>query len=437
MLKNESINRSVALFNEAQLHIPCGVNSPVRAFGAVGGKPIYIREGHGAYLTDVDGKHYIDYVCSWGNLILGHADPRVVAAVQQATTKGLSFGACTEIEVTIAKKIKSLMPHIEKIRLVNSGTEATMSAIRLARGFTQRDKILKFTGCYHGHCDSLLVKIGTAGLTYGVPDSAGIPATVAAETLLAEYNNLEQVAAVFSAHGHDIAAIIVEPVAGNMGCVLPTADFLQGLRDLATRYASILIFDEVITGFRIALGGAQERFGVTPDLTTLGKIVGGGLPIGAFGGRADIMDCIAPQGRVYQAGTLSGNPVALAAGLATLECISERGFFAQLESSTLILVNALKKLAQQHRIPLCINQIGSMFSLFFTSLAEINDYQAVMSTQKEDFLHVFHVLLSEGVYTAPSPYEVSFLSTKHGPYEIEQTLLAFDKAFASLAASRG
>lgn len=423
---------SADLYAQAQQVIPNGVNSPVRAFGGVGGNPLFFKKGEGAYLVDADNKRYIDYVGSWGPLILGHAHPKVVRAVKKAIDNGLSFGASTEVEITLARKIIKLMPSIEKIRMVSSGTEACMSAIRLARGYTKRDKIIKFVGCYHGHADSLLVQAGSGGATFNIPNSAGVPQSFTEHTLLADFNNLEQVAKLYKEHGKDIAAIIVEPVAGNMGMVLPQPEFLQGLRDICNHHGSVLIFDEVMTGFRVALGGAQEHYKITPDLTTLAKVIGGGMPVGAFGGRADIMDCIAPQGDVYQAGTLSGNPIAMTAGLAQLELISEEGYFDRLASSTNILVEAIRELANKYDRPVYAPALGSMFCLFFTTQQEVTNFDEAKACDGERFKQFFHSLLGEGVYLAPSAFESAFVSSAHGPYEIEQTLIAMEHAFKSL-----
>ncbi len=426
------MTQSAELYARAINIIPGGVNSPVRAFGGVGGNPLFFKGGEGAYLTDVDHKRYIDYVGSWGPLILGHAHPSVVTAVKNAAENGLSFGASTEIEIKIAKKISTLMPSIEKIRMVNSGTEACMSAIRLARGYTKRNKIIKFIGCYHGHTDSLLVQAGSGGATFNVPNSAGVPQSFTEHTLLADFNDLSQVAKLYEEHGKDIAAIIVEPVAGNMGLVEPAPEFLQGLRDFCTHNGSVLIFDEVMTGFRVALGGAQERYGITPDLTTLAKVIGGGMPVGAFGGRANIMNHLAPDGDVYQAGTLSGNPVAMAAGLAQLNLISEEGYFERLETSTTILAEAIKDLAAESNIPLQVPHVGSMFCLFFTENQDIRNFDDVKACDEKRFQAFFHALLSEGVYIAPSAFESAFMSSAHGPFEIEQTLISMERAFKSL-----
>ena len=422
--------QSHQLFTQAQHYIPGGVNSPVRAFKGVGGSPIFFKRAAGAYLTDEDDKKYIDYVGSWGTAILGHAHPAVVRAVQEAATDGLSFGAPTAREVELAAEICALIPSIENIRMVNSGTEATMSALRLARAVTGRDKILKFEGCYHGHSDSLLVKAGSGGLTLGVPSSPGVPLLVAQQTETAIYNDLASVEQIFAAKGKEIAAIIVEPVAGNMNCVLPVAGFLQGLRDICNHYGSLLIFDEVITGFRVGLQGAQGHFKITPDLTTLGKIIGGGLPVGAFGGKREIMQHMAPLGPVYQAGTLSGNPLAMAAGLATLNELTQPGFYAALETNAQRLMQGLLERAKAAKIPLKINQIGGLFGLFFTQQNEVTCLQQVMDSDTSLFNRFFHLLLQEGVYLAPSAYEAGFFSSAHGDMEIANTLNAVERAFA-------
>jgi len=428
------MTHSKNLYDLAQTIIPGGVNSPVRGFRGVGGHPLFIAKGYGPYLIDVDGNAYIDYVGSWGPMITGHANAYVLDKVTEALQNGLSFGAPTEIEVKLAQKVCELMPSIEMIRFVNSGTEATMSAIRLARGYTKRNKMIKFSGCYHGHSDSLLVAAGSGGLTLGVPDSAGVPDDLAALTLVAEYNNLESVAALFEKYGDDIACIIVEPIAGNMNCVLPVPGFLQGLRELCDRYGSVLIFDEVITGFRVGLGGAQQYYGVTPDLTTLGKIIGGGFPVGAFGGRKQIMQTIAPLGPVYQAGTLSGNPIAMTAGLAQLELLSQPDFYLSLEEKTMTLTQGLMEAARVANIPLFSQSVGSLFGLFFTESTVIRREADVKRCDVERFKRFFHAMLKEGVYFAPSAFEVGFVSSAHSKTEIDQTLQAAEKVFARLNA---
>ncbi len=426
------MNRSHELFIRAQQRIPGGVNSPVRAFHGVGGEPLFFKRGEGAYLIDEDGKRYIDYVASWGPLIVGHAHPSVVKAVQDAAAQSLGFGAPTAIEVEMAEKICALVPSIEMVRLVSSGTEATMTALRLARGYTGRDKIVKFEGCYHGHSDSLLIKAGSGALTLGVPTSPGVPAALAQHTLTLNYNDLDQVCAAFKQHGKDIACIIVEPVAGNMNCVPPTPGFLQGLRELCDEYGSVLIFDEVMTGFRVALGGAQQVYGVRPDLTTLGKVIGGGLPVAAFGGRKDIMHKIAPLGPVYQAGTLSGNPVALAAGLATLKLIEQPEFFTRLTATTQRFTAGMAQRAKQANIPFTTNQVGGMFGLFFTDAPRVENFAQVMACNVKRFRKFFHGMLEQGVYLAPSAFEAGFVSSAHGDQEINATLAAAEKVFASL-----
>lgn len=420
--------RSSDLYRQAQAFIPGGVNSPVRAFNGVGGNPLFIKSGHGAYLIDEDDREYVDYVGSWGPMIVGHTHPDVLVAVKKSLDQGLSFGAPTRVEVELAEKVCEIMPSIEMVRMVSSGTEATMSAIRLARGFTGRNKIIKFVGCYHGHADSLLVMAGSGALTLGVPSSAGVPESIVQHTLLADFNRLETVEELFKKYPDDIAAIIVEPVAGNMNCVLPRKDFLQGLRTLCDQYKSVLIFDEVMTGFRVALGGAQQVFGIKPDLTTLGKIIGGGMPVGAFGGRADIMKCIAPLGPVYQAGTLSGNPVAMSAGLATLKLISQPNFYSELEKKTKQLMQGLQDRANAAHVPFTTTQIGSMFGLFFTD-RNIETFDDVKQCDVERFKRFFHQMLVEGIYLAPSAFEAGFVSAAHGEKEIAKTLAAAEKAF--------
>jgi len=410
------------LFNAAKKVIPGGVNSPVRAYKAVGGTPVFIDHAHGAYIYDTDGKEYIDYVCSWGPMILGHAEPMVVAAVRAAAGQGLSFGAPTTMETKLAELICSAVASVEQVRMVNSGTEATMSAIRLARGFTGRDKIIKFEGCYHGHADGLLVKAGSGALTLGVPTSPGVPAAMAEHTLTLEFNNLEQVTTVFDEVGEQLAAVIVEPVAGNMNCVPPKSGFLGGLRKLCDQYNTVLIFDEVMTGFRVAAAGAQSLYSVTPDLTTLGKVVGGGLPVGAFGGRAEIMAHLAPQGAVYQAGTLSGNPLAMAAGIATLQQVLEAGFYERLGKRLDRLIEGLRSVASDTDIPLTTNHVGTMFGLFFTEADTVSSFADVMACDTVRFGCFFHGMLEAGIYLAPSAFEAGFISSAHGNSEIDRTL---------------
>jgi glutamate-1-semialdehyde 2,1-aminomutase len=428
------MQKSKSLFARAKQHIPGGVNSPVRAFKAVGGTPPFISKADGPYIFDVDGKRYIDYVQSWGPMVLGHNNPKIRQAVIDAAANGLSFGAPTEAEVIMAEKVSELVPSMQVLRMVNSGTEATMSAIRLARGFTNRDKILKFEGCYHGHADALLVKAGSGALTFGVPSSPGIPADYAKHTLTVEYNNLESVANAFKQHPEDIACIIVEPVAGNMNCIPPVDGFLQGLRDICDQYGTLLIFDEVMTGFRVARGGAQEKYNIKPDLTCLGKVIGGGMPVGAFGGKAEIMRHISPDGPVYQAGTLSGNPVAMAAGLASLAEIEKVGLYEQLTQTTKTLAEGFKTLANKHGIPMSVNYAGSMFGLFFTDVERVTNYQQAISCNTEQFNHFYHGMLENGVYLAPASYEAGFVSAAHSDEIVQQTLTIADKVLANVAA---
>jgi glutamate-1-semialdehyde 2,1-aminomutase len=414
----------------AQLSIPGGVNSPVRAFKGVGGDPIFFSGAQGAYLSDVDGNRYIDYIGSWGPMILGHNFGPTVKAVTEQAQKALSFGAPTEIEIELAESIISRVPSMERVRMVNSGTEATMSAIRLARGFTGRDMIVKFSGCYHGHSDSLLVKAGSGVLTLGLPNSPGVPEDLAKHTLTAPFNDSEAIDSLMTTYGDRVACIIVEPIAGNMGCIPPQTGYLQKLQDLCRHHGTVLIFDEVMTGFRVARGGAQELYGITPDLTTLGKIVGGGLPVGAFGGRADIMNCIAPAGPVYQAGTLSGNPLAMAAGLATLNHLTQE-VYEDLTTTTQTLVDGILAAANKHGIQLCENHVCGMFSFFF-GCDEVINYDDVAGSNVEQFNAFFHKMLEQGVYLAPSAFEAGFLSAQHGREEIGKTIEAADQAFAAL-----
>lgn len=428
------MQKSKSLFARAKQHIPGGVNSPVRAFKAVGGTPPFISKADGPYIFDVDGKRYIDYVQSWGPMVLGHNNPKIRQAVIEAAENGLSFGAPTETEVIMAEKVSELVPSMQILRMVNSGTEATMSAIRLARGFTHRDKILKFEGCYHGHADALLVKAGSGALTFGVPSSPGIPADFAQHTLTMEYNNLDSVANAFAQHPEDIACIIVEPVAGNMNCIPPVDGFLEGLREICDQYGALLIFDEVMTGFRVARGGAQEKYNIKPDLTCLGKVIGGGMPVGAFGGKAEIMRHISPDGPVYQAGTLSGNPVAMAAGLASLSEIEQDGLYAQLTQTTQILAEGFKKLANKHGIPMSVNYAGSMFGLFFTEVERVTNYQQAINCNTEQFNLFYHGMLENGVYLAPASYEAGFVSAAHSDEIVQQTLAIADKVLAKVAA---
>jgi len=423
---------SEQLFERAQQTIPGGVNSPVRAFKSVGGTPVFIDRADGAYIYDVDGNQYIDYVGSWGPMLLGHNHPAIRAAVINAAENGLSFGAPCPAEIDMAELVSRLVPSMEMVRMVSSGTEATMSAIRLARGYTGRNTIVKFEGCYHGHADSLLVKAGSGALTLGVPNSPGVPADFAKYTLTSEFNNLPQLAAIFAEHGADIACIIVEPVAGNMNCIPPQPGFLQGLRDLCDQYGSVLIFDEVMTGFRVALGGAQAYYGVKPDLTTLGKIIGGGMPVGAFGGKKAIMQHIAPLGPVYQAGTLSGNPIAMAAGLAALNAISQPGVYEALTAKTATLLQGLKQAAADAGVALSTNQVGGMFGIFFTDQAEVTSYQQATQCNIAAFKRFFHLMLQEGIYLAPSAYEAGFLSLAHSEEDLAQTIAAARRSFAAL-----
>lgn len=426
------MSRSEDLFKQAQISIPGGVNSPVRAFSGVGGTPIFFESAEGAYMFDADGKRYIDYVGSWGPMILGHNHPAVLEATLAAAKRGLSFGTPTEIEITMAETIRKIVPSIEKVRMVNSGTEATMTAIRLARGYTGRDKILKFEGNYHGHADSLLVKAGSGALTLGVPNSPGIPEDLAKHTLTVNYNDIDSVKEAFKEFGNDIACIIVEPVAGNMNCIPPVPGFLEGLRNVCDEYGSVLIFDEVMTGFRVAPGGAQERYGITPDLTTLGKVIGGGMPVGAFGGKKEVMDYIAPVGPVYQAGTLSGNPVAMSAGLAALQQLSTPGLYDQLYQRVDALVDGLQERANRAGVPMTTNRAGSMFGFFFTEDPEVTSYAQATQCNMEHFKAFYHAMLNEGVYLAPSAFEGGFMSAAHTEDDIEKTLQAAEKAFTQL-----
>jgi glutamate-1-semialdehyde 2,1-aminomutase len=420
------------LFDQAQQHIPGGVNSPVRAFKGVGGDPVFFQEGKGAWVTDAEGKKYVDYIGSWGPMIVGHAHPDVISAVQKSVENGLGFGAPTAIETTMAEEVCKLVPSMDLVRMVSSGTEATMSAIRLARGYTGRDKIVKFEGCYHGHADSLLVKAGSGALTLGVPSSAGVPESLAEHTLTLRYNDLDSVRECFDQVGEYIACIIVEPVAGNMNCIPPVEGFLEGLREICDESGAVLIFDEVMTGFRVSLGGAQGYYGVTPDLTTLGKVVGGGLPVGAFGGKREVMEHIAPLGPVYQAGTLSGNPISMAAGLATLKLIQEEGFHDKLSATAEKLAKGLKQAADEAGIPMATSHVGGMFGLFFTEDERVDFYEQVANSDQERFKKFFHGMLDEGVYLAPSAFEAGFVSAEHGDAEIEHTLKAARKVLATL-----
>ncbi len=426
------MTRSSDLFEQAQQHIPGGVNSPVRAFKAVGGTPVFFERAEGAYLFDADARRYVDYVLSWGPMILGHSHPQVIDAVVERARLGLSFGAPTALETQLADTVCELMPGMDMVRFVNSGTEATMSAIRLARGYTGRDKIIKFEGCYHGHSDSLLVKAGSGALTLGVPSSPGVPAALADHTVTLTYNDSAGVEAAFAEIGDQVACVIVEPVAGNMNCVPPVAGFLETLRAQCSQYGAVLIMDEVMTGFRVSATGAQGHYGIEADLTTLGKVIGGGMPVGAFGGKREIMSQIAPLGPVYQAGTLSGNPVAMAAGLKTLELIATDDFYPELFRKTDRLVAGLREAAANHGIPFTSNHVGSMFGFFFTGEEQITNYQQVMACDIERFNRFFHGMLQEGVYLAPASYEAGFMSAAHSDADIDFTLAAADKVMASL-----
>lgn len=426
------MTQSEQLFALAQHHIPGGVNSPVRAFKGVGGTPVFVSRAQGPYLYDADGRRYIDYVGSWGPMILGHSHPEVLKAVCEAAGHGLSFGAPTALEIQMADRLCALVPSMDMVRMVNSGTEATMSAIRLARGFTGRDKLVKFAGCYHGHADSLLVKAGSGALTLGEPSSPGVPAALAQETMTLTYNDLEQIRETFAQLGEQIACIIVEPVAGNMNCIPPVPGFLEGLREVCDQYGALLIFDEVMTGFRVALGGAQARYGITPDLTTLGKVIGGGMPVGAFGGRREVMERLAPLGPIYQAGTLSGNPVAMAAGLKTLELIAVPGFFAALEQKVIRLTTGLVEAAQAAGIAMTTHQVGGMFGLFFTAETVTRMSQATAADVAR-FRAFFHGMLAAGVYLAPSAFEAGFVSSAHQDQDLDDTLEIARRVLGNLA----
>ena len=424
---------SHALFDRARRLMPGGVNSPVRAFKSVGGEPFFARRAEGAYLIDVDGNRYVDYIGSWGPMIAGHAHPQVLEAVARVMRDGLSFGVPNPLEVTMAETLTRLVPSCEMVRMVNSGTEATLSAIRLARGATGRNRIVKFEGCYHGHGDSFLVKAGSGMLTLGVPDSPGVPKALADLTSTLPYNDFDAATRLFAAQGDEVAALIVEPIVGNANCILPRDGFLQHLRDLCTRHGALLIFDEVMTGFRVALGGAQQRYGITPDLSTFGKIIGGGMPVGAYGGRADLMQQIAPSGPIYQAGTLSGNPVAMAAGLATLELIQAPGFHEALEKRTHELCDGLEAAAREAGVPVTTNRSCAMFGLFFTD-RHVDNFTDATACDIAAFRRFFHGMLKRGVYFAPSAYEAGFLSSAHGEVEIAHTLEAAREAFREAAA---
>ena len=421
------------LFEAAQKHIPGGVNSPVRAFRAVGGTPVFFDRAKGPYLYDTEGKRYVDYVLSWGPMVLGHAHPEVIESVSSAIQNGLSFGAPTPIESAVAEEICKLVPSMDLVRMVSSGTEATMSALRLARGYTGRDKILKFEGCYHGHSDSLLVKAGSGALTFGVPSSPGVPAALAEHTLTLPFNDLEAIDETFNQHGDQIACIIVEPVAGNMNCIPPIPGFLEKLRSACSEYGAVLIFDEVMTGFRVSLGGAQAAYNIEPDLTCLGKVVGGGMPVGAFGGKREIMEQLSPLGPVYQAGTLSGNPVAMAAGLTTLKLIQAEGFYQSLEEKVSYLTTGLNSIADDMGIPFTTNSAGSMFGVFFTEEPQVTNYQQTMACDGERFNKFFHQMLKHGVYLAPASFEAAFMSIAHTTEDLDYTLVQARSAMASVA----
>ncbi|MCI4568248.1 glutamate-1-semialdehyde 2,1-aminomutase [Lysobacter sp. CFH 32150] len=424
-------NRSHALFTRAQQLMPGGVNSPVRAFKSVGGEPFFVQRAEGAYLIDVDGNRYIDYVGSWGPMIVGHNHPSVLDAVISTARDGLSFGTPNPLEVTMAETIARLVPSCEMVRMVNSGTEATLSAIRLARGATGRARIVKFEGCYHGHGDSFLVKAGSGALTFGVPTSPGVPKALADLTLTLPYNDFDAATALFDETGDDIAGLIIEPVVGNANCLPPRDGYLQHLRELCTRHGALLIFDEVMTGFRVALGGAQERYGVTPDLSTFGKVIGGGMPVGAYGGRRDLMQQIAPSGPIYQAGTLSGNPVAMAAGLAMLDLVQAPGFHAELERRTQVLCEGLEAAARDAGVPLTTNRVGAMFGLFFTDV-KVETYAQAVACDTAAFNRFFHAMLERGVYLAPSAFEAGFMSSAHDDAVIATTITAAREAFQTL-----
>lgn len=425
------MSRSELLWEKAKTLLPGGVNSPVRAWGSVRGEPLFIERAKGSKVYDVDGNEYIDYVCSWGPMIVGHANDEVIEAIEKTAKKGTSFGAPTVLEVELAEIITEAFPSIEKVRMVNSGTEATMSALRLARAYTGRDKVVKFNGCYHGHADSFLVKAGSGLATFGIPASPGVPEDLTKHTISLPYNDISAVEKTFEQIGEEIACVIVEPVAGNMGVILPEDGFLQGLRKITQKYKSVLIFDEVITGFRISFGGAQAYYNIEPDLTCLGKIIGGGLPVGAYGGKKEIMSLIAPEGDVYQAGTLSGNPLAMSAGIATLKILKRSGVYENLEKKTKRLVNGIKEAAKKYDIPLQINQIASMFSIFFNK-NPVKNYETALKSDNEMFIKYFYGMLKRGIYLAPSAYEASFVSIAHTDEDIDKTIEAVDKTFKEI-----
>ncbi|NQT19295.1 MAG: glutamate-1-semialdehyde 2,1-aminomutase [Planctomycetes bacterium] len=427
-----NLSASEKAFAEAQQFIPGGVNSPVRAYGAVGGQPPFIRSGSGSRITDIDGNEYIDYVCSWGPLILGHCDADVLAAAKAAADRGMTFGAPTPSEVELAKMVCRAYPSIERVRMVTSGTEATMSAIRLARGYTGRDKVIKFEGCYHGHADGLLVKAGSGAVTFGMPTSPGVPADYAKNTLCLPYNDIDAVDRLCQTTGSEIACLILEPIAGNMGVIPPQPGFLEGLREITAKHGIVLIFDEVISGFRVALGGAQERFGITPDLTTLGKILGGGMPVGAYGGKAEIMDCISPVGDVYQAGTLSGNPVAMAAGIATLKKLSDGAIYDELEKKAASLADGLKVAAEEAGLDSFVSRVGSILGAFFTA-GPVTDYQSARKSDTKLFGRFFQQMLSRGIYLAPSQFEAWFVSAAHSDTDIADTIEAVRSSMSAIA----
>jgi len=426
------MSRSEELYQRAQKRIPGGVNSPVRAFNGVGGTPVFFQKAQGAYMFDEDGNRYVDYVGSWGPMIIGHSHPAVLGAIHEQMDQGLSFGAPTEIEIDMAEKVCELVPSMDMVRMVSSGTEATMSAIRLARGFTSRDKIVKFEGCYHGHSDSLLVKAGSGALTLGIPNSPGVPADLAKHTVTLQYNDIDSVKQCFAEIGSDVACIIVEPVAGNMNCIPPIDGFLETLREVCDESGALLIFDEVMTGFRVALGGAQEKYNIKPDLTTLGKVIGAGMPVGAFGGRRDIMEHIAPLGAVYQAGTLSGNPIAMTAGLTALNLISEPGFHETLSAKSEALIQGLQTAADEVGVPFHSVSVGGMFGFFFTDADRITSFAEMQACDTEKFKKFFHLMLQEGVYFAPAAFEAGFISQAHTQDDIAFTIAAAKRAFAKL-----